>query len=61
MHVTTFWCEWDIGCNDDIFSDEDVARAVVEQALIDMDLTETMEELEDQGLLGFDSVEVRTD
>ena len=59
MDVTTFWCEWDIGINDDIFIDEEVARVAVAAALTDMDIDETVEELEDQGLLGFDNVEVR--
>lgn len=61
MEVTTFWCEWDIGCNNDVFIDETVARVAVEAALADMDIDAPLEELEDQGLLGFESKEVRTD
>jgi hypothetical protein len=59
MEVTTFLCEWDIGINDDIFIDEEVARVAVAHALVEMDVHETLEELEDQGLVVFETKEVR--
>lgn len=61
MEVTTFWCEWDIGINDDIFIDEDVARVAVAAALIKVDIHEPLDELEDEGLVGFETSKVRED
>ncbi|UPW35932.1 hypothetical protein QE320_gp122 [Pseudomonas phage EM] len=58
MTVYRFWCEWDIGINSCIWADyydmkEDVARALEECGI-----EESVDDLADAGLLGFDSVKV---
>ena len=60
MKVTRMWCEWDIGCNDDVFEDEDVARKMAEHCLECVGIEETLEELEEEGLIGFEDYEVVT-
>lgn len=60
MYVTTFLCEWDIGCNEMIFESEDTARLFVERAFEDCGLEETVEEAEDEGLLTFETTAITT-
>ena len=61
MEITTFWCEYDIGINERVFKDEDVARSHVRQALRDCGLKESLEELEEDVLVGFETQEVIVD
>lgn len=54
MDVVTFECEWDIGINDDIFANEDLARKAVAAALVACGIEETLEECEDENLVTFE-------
>lgn len=54
MKVWTFECEWDIGCNTDIYASKHLAMEHVYQALKECGIEESMEELLDEGLLSFD-------
>lgn len=58
MKVWKFWCEWDIGYNDSVFSSENLCRKYVRQALKDCGIEESMEECEGAGYLGFGTVNV---
>jgi hypothetical protein len=60
VKVVTFWCEWDIGLEGEVFSDHDAAVRHVTQALKNSGIEEPVDELEDQGLVGFEEKEVRT-
>lgn len=61
MNVTTVWCEWDIGISDSVFLNEEVAREHATRALESCGVEETIEELEEEGLLGFETKEVVTE
>lgn len=58
MMVYKFWCEWDIGINEYLWRDYYQMEEDVAKALSDCGIDDTIEELEDAGLLGFDSVKV---
>lgn len=53
--VWTFWCEWDIGINDAIYSTKERALAAVSDAFELQGITEeyTVREALDAGLLTF--------
>ena len=55
MEVITILCEWDIGINDNVYATEELAREAAKTALLDCDIEETMDELEDDGLISFES------
>jgi hypothetical protein len=59
MQVTKMWCEWDIGINDDLFASDDLARRVAAEALADSGVEESLDDVLKEGLIGFDTVEVR--
>jgi hypothetical protein len=59
MNVTRVNCEWDIGLNGALWEQESEARVDVAQALIDCGIEEPLEELEDEGLVTFESEKVR--
>ena len=52
------WCEWDIGLEGKIFATEEVAIKHAKYNLEACDIEESYEELEDEGLIGVDSLEV---
>jgi hypothetical protein len=52
------WCEWDIGHENVIYASEDVARANLPQILPSHGIDEPLDELEAEGLIGFEPVEV---
>ena len=56
--VIRIWCEWDIGNENIVFSDFDIARQWADQAIKDAGLEESMEELEQDGLIGFKQVQL---
>lgn len=58
--VVTMWCEWDIGCNEDVFDNIGTAHAIAEQALLDCGIDESLDQLLEEGLIGFEHKEVRT-
>lgn len=55
MKVMTILCEWDIGINDNVYATEELAREAAKAALLDCGIEETMDELEDDGLISFES------
>ena len=61
MNVTTVWCEWDIGISDAVFLNEEVARQHAVLALESCGVEETVEELEEEGLIAFETKEVVTE
>jgi hypothetical protein len=58
IQFVKFWCEWDIGYENCVFTTEDVCRKHVEQALKDCGIEEPVDELEAEGLVGFEFVNV---
>ncbi len=60
MKYYKFWCEWDIGINDEIYASYEVAVKHISQALEDCfadnddDMDYSIEGLEDEGLLGIE-------
>lgn len=56
-----FWCEWDIGYEKHIFTDEDVCRKHVEKALKACGIEDDIDDLEGEGLVGFEEVLVIAD
>ncbi|QHJ79338.1 MAG: hypothetical protein [Bacteriophage sp.] len=59
--VIRIWCEWDIGNENIVFSDFDIARQWADQAIKDSGLEESMEELEQHGLIGFEQLKLIED
>lgn len=49
-----FWCEWDIGCNDDIYSSKEVLLKHAQQALKDCEIEDEVQDLIKEGLFGID-------
>lgn len=52
--VYTFWCEYDLGINDNIYKDVHTLREDVTKALDSCGLEESLEELEAEGLFHID-------
>lgn len=52
------WCEWDIGINEYIFATYEVAKAHALSNLEACGIEETFEELESEGLIRIEAVEV---
>lgn len=50
--------EWDIGHEYYVFGTKEDAREFARRALIDCDFEETLEELEDEGLINYEALEV---
>ena len=61
MKVTTVWCEYDIGINENVYSCESVARNYAGKALASCGLDGTVSDLEGDGLIGFDTIRVITE
>ena len=58
MIVYKVWCEWDIGLEGVMFASEEAARRDVKAALKDSDVEESLQELEDEGLVSFEAMRV---
>jgi hypothetical protein len=58
MVVYTFECEWDIGCNENIYASKQRLKLDVAEALHACGIEESLEECEDAGYLTIESVEV---
>lgn len=57
--VIRVWCEWDFDQDDQVFANETLAREWVERVVMpEMEDGDTLEELEDQGLVSFETIEV---
>ena len=59
MKVYTVWCEWDIGLNDAIFGNYDLAVSETKKCLEYSGIEEPFEELLAENLVGIESKEVR--
>lgn len=53
-------CEWDIGITDDLYDSEETAWAAAEQALIDCDIEDDLDELCDQRLISVEALTIFT-
>lgn len=58
MQVTKLTCEWDIGVNECLWLDPERARKDTRKALKGCGIEESMEELEEDGLVNFEEVDV---
>lgn len=58
MEVVTIDCEWDIGVNESIYATSSLARDAAREALESCGIEESMEELENEGLISFNIVGV---
>ncbi len=56
--VVKAFVEWDIGLDDAVFEDMEVARMYVREALANQEFEESLEELEADGLVSFDWVDL---
>ncbi|MNF40753.1 hypothetical protein D3C85_737360 [compost metagenome] len=56
--VIKVWCEWDIGIEDVVYGSMTTAEKHVRQALLDCDIEASLEELYDNGLIGFNWIDV---
>lgn len=59
LTVYKFWCEWDIGINDELWFDQEDMLEDISKALKEVDIEESIEQLEDDGLIGFQWQRVR--
>lgn len=61
--VIRVWCEYDLGqvTSNRVYTKLYLAREDVFNELFEMGFTESMEELEDQGLLGFERLDLITE
>jgi hypothetical protein len=55
--VYKVWCEWDIGLEDVVFDDEDVAERYARAAIAEM-MDDDFEDLVRESLIGLDIIEV---
>jgi hypothetical protein len=60
MYVYRVWCEWDIGQEYELFADEDLAYKWAKDSLKECGIEEDIDDLIEEGLVGFESVKVNT-
>lgn len=58
MHVFRFDCEWDIGINHKLWKDADKMEQDIRAALLDCGIDDDFEELEADGYINMEMVEV---
>lgn len=58
--VYKVWCEWDIGLEDVVFDDEDVAERYARAAIAVM-MDDDFDDLVRESLIGLDTIEVITE
>ena len=51
------WCEWDVGLENVVYGSQEEARAELRKILPSYGIEEPLEELEDEGLVGYEPVE----
>lgn len=57
--VIRMWCEWSLGQEDFVFTTEAKAIAWMEEALAEAGIGDPIDELIAEGLLGFETLEVK--
>ena len=58
--VYKFWCEWDIGLEEVVFDDPDVAERYAREAIAEM-MDDDFDDLVRESLIGLDTIEVITE
>lgn len=58
--VYKVWCEWDIGLEELVFDDEDVAERYAREAIAEM-MDDDFDDLVRESLIGLDTLEVITE
>ena len=58
--VYKVWCEWDIGLEELVFDDEDVAERYAREAIAEM-MDDDFDDLVRESLIGLDTIEVITE
>lgn len=61
MELVTVNCEWDIGQEGIAFENHRLAVEWVKEALVDCGIEDTLEELEAEGLVNYDTLVVVTE
>ena len=61
MRVYKIWCKWDIGQDDKLWQSAESSIIWAKEALISRGLDESYDELEYEGLIGFDFIDVIMD
>lgn len=62
QYVVTMWCEWDIGCQEDVFATMEAAHKAADECLVEHiynDELTCLQDAIDEGLVGFEVKEVR--